>query len=75
MVKNKLDYFKSHSFKTLDEFVIFWKPMYRYINEAKYWANINEHQFKQYHLNELFHWKNGMTLKGSGRKELLKQKS
>ena len=69
MVKNKLDYFKSHSFKTLDEFVIFWKPMYRYINEAKYWANINEHQFKQYHLNELFHWKNGMTMKGSGRKE------
>lgn len=43
--------------------------MYSYFDESKYKQNIGVREFKPSNLIELFHWKNGMPLKGSGGKE------
>jgi len=51
------------------EFINYWKPFYKDKNEELYALNVNLPTFNKSNLEDLFHWKNGMTLKGSGKKE------
>jgi hypothetical protein len=54
---------------SIDEFIRHWKTLYSYFDDNRYRQNISNTEFSQTNLEELFHWKNGMTLKGSGGKE------
>lgn len=51
------------------EFISHWKKLYSYFDDNRYRQNISNAEFSSKNLEELFHWKNGMTLKGSGGKE------
>jgi len=51
------------------EFIDYWKKLYSYFDDNRYKQNIDKFEFTPENLEELFHWKNGMTLKGSGGKE------
>lgn len=53
----------------LNEFVNYWRRLYFYGDDSKYIENINVDVFEEAHVVNLFEWKNGMTLKGSGGKE------
>jgi hypothetical protein len=54
---------------SIDDFISHWRQLYNYGDDTKYSKNIDKNQFTPTDLEELFHWKNGMTLKGSGGKE------
>ena len=54
---------------SITEFISHWKKLYSYFDDSMYKLNINKLEFEPQDLVELFHWKNGMTLKGSGGKE------
>lgn len=54
---------------SITDFINHWKPLYSYFDDNRYYQNINVVQFNDTNLVDLFHWKNGMTLKGSGGKE------
>ncbi len=51
------------------DFIDNWCKLYSYFDDSKYRQNIDKSEFSAKHLEDLFHWKNGMTLKGSGGKE------
>ncbi len=53
----------------MTEFISHWKKLYSYFDDNRYRQNISNTEFSSNNLEELFHWKNGMTLKGSGGKE------
>jgi hypothetical protein len=54
---------------SIKEFINYWKPFYDDKNEELYTLNINLPTFNDSNLIDLFQWKNGMPLKGSGQKE------
>lgn len=54
---------------SITDFISHWRTLYNYFDDGKYKQNIDVVQFKDTHLIELFNWKNGMTVKGSGGKE------
>jgi hypothetical protein len=54
---------------SMTEFISHWKKLYSYFDDNRYRQNISNTEFSSNNLEELFHWKNGMTLKGSGGKE------
>jgi len=54
---------------SMAEFISHWKKLYSYFDDNRYRQNISNFEFSSLNLEELFHWKNGMTLKGSGGKE------
>jgi len=54
---------------SIEEFINYWKHFYYDKNEELYTKNIDLPFFNISNLEDLFHWKNGMTLKGSGQKE------
>lgn len=54
---------------SMTEFIGHWRELYSYFDDSKYRLNINKSEFSADQLEDLFHWKNGMTLKGSGGKE------
>lgn len=54
---------------TIAEFISHWSALYYYLDDSKYKNNIDVIAFEPNHLIELYHWKNGMTLTGSGGKE------
>lgn len=54
---------------SISDFICHWRTLYDYFGDDKYRQNINVDEFNPSNLIELFHWKNGMTLKGSGGKE------
>ncbi len=60
--------------KTVEEFVEHWRAYYQYGDSERYSFNIKAREFTPTNLRELYHWKNGMTLKGSGAKEKSLQK-
>ncbi len=53
----------------LCDFVNYWSVFYHYNDIDRYLLNINVKKFTSNNLKELFQWKNGMTLQGSGGKE------
>ncbi len=53
----------------INEFVDFWRRLYNYSDDNRYNEHINSIEFTKASIEELFQWKNGMTLKGSGGKE------
>lgn len=53
----------------MTEFISHWRNLYSYFDDNRYRMNIDKVEFTPENLEELFHWKNGMTLKGSGGKE------
>lgn len=53
----------------MTEFIGHWRKLYSYFDDNRYKQNIDKKEFTELNLEELFHWKNGMTLKGSGGKE------
>ncbi len=55
--------------KTVEEFVEHWRAYYQYGDSERYSSNIRAREFTPTNLRELYSWKNGMTLKGSGGKE------
>lgn len=61
---------QKQSVVSISEFVGHWRKIYTDLNEDKYHKNINIDIFQKTNLEELFHWKNAMTLKGSGFKEI-----
>lgn len=54
---------------SMTEFIGHWRKLYSYFDDNRYKQNIDKNEFTELNLEELFHWKNGMTLKGSGGKE------
>jgi hypothetical protein len=54
---------------SVTEFISHWRNLYSYFDDNRYRMNIDNVDFTPKNLEELFHWKNGMTLKGSGGKE------
>lgn len=60
--------------KTVEEFVEHWRAYYQYGDSERYSLNIKARKFTPTNLRELYHWKNGMTLEGSGTKEKSLQK-
>ena len=54
---------------SVTEFISHWRTLYNYFDDGKYKQNIDVVEFKPTNLIELYHWKNGMTIKGSGGKE------
>lgn len=66
---NNLHILNVNQCESLDEFVRFWRKLYSYGNEQLYIRNIHNKEFDEGNLRELYHWKNGMTLSGSGGKE------
>lgn len=54
---------------SMAEFISHWSKLYSYYDDSKYKNNIDVIEFEPTNLIELYHWKNGMTLKGSGGKE------
>lgn len=54
---------------SLPDFVNYWRVFYHYTGNDRYLANINVKAITPNQIKELFHWKNGMTLEGSGGKE------
>jgi hypothetical protein len=54
---------------SMTEFIGHWRKLYSYFDDNRYKQNIDKKEFTELNLEELFHWKNGMTLKGSGGKE------
>ncbi len=50
------------------EFINYWRQLYTG-DDSKYFQNINVSEFSEENIVNLFEWKNGMTLKGSGGKE------
>ena len=55
--------------KTVEEFVDHWRAYYQYGDSERYSLNIKARKFTPTNLRELYRWKNGMTLEGSGTKE------
>lgn len=68
MVRN-LKILKTENCKSVNDFINHWKPLYNYFDEERYDRNIDVLEFSNENLIDLYHWKNGMTLKGSGGKE------
>ena len=60
--------------KTVEEFVDHWRAYYQYGDSERYSFNIKAREFTPTNLRELYRWKNGMTLEGSGAKEKSLQK-
>ena len=60
--------------KSVEEFVEHWRAYYQYGDSERYSSNIKAREFTPMNLRELYRWKNGMTLKGSGGKEKSLQK-
>ena len=46
-----------------------WRAYYQYGDSERYSLNIKARKFTPTNLRELYRWKNGMTLEGSGTKE------
>lgn len=69
MSQKNLFILKAEPILSLDEFVDYWKSYYDYRDDGKYRNNITVDRFEKNHLDELFSWKNGMTLVGSINKE------
>ena len=60
---------KSETCLSIHDFIDYWKRYYDYKDDGKYHNNINAVRFEKKHLDDLFNWKNGMTLVGSIKKE------
>jgi hypothetical protein len=69
MLLQNLYIIQKHPCDSLIEFIDHWRNLYSYFDDSKYRLNIDKSEFSAEHLEDLFHWKNGMTLKGSGGKE------
>lgn len=54
---------------SITDFINHWKTLYVYFDDKRYSQNIDIIEFTETNLVDLFHWKNGMSLKGSGKKE------
>jgi hypothetical protein len=55
---------------SIEEFITYWRKLYVDTNERLYSDNIKVSKFDAKNITQLFHWKNGMTLTGSGGKEI-----
>ena len=47
---------------TIKDFVSFWSSQYAYSNESKYYTSISKDIFSETDIQNLYVWKNGMTL-------------
>lgn len=69
MAVQNLYIIQKHLCESMTEFISHWRNLYSYFDDNRYRMNIDKVEFTPENLEELFHWKNGMTLKGSGGKE------
>jgi hypothetical protein len=69
MAVQNLYIIQKHPCGSMTEFIGHWRKLYSYFDDNRYKQNIDKKEFTELNLEELFHWKNGMTLKGSGGKE------
>lgn len=69
MTNEKLFIIQKQKCGSITEFISHWRNLYSYFDDKRYKENIDKTEFTIKNLEELFHWKNGMTLKGSGGKE------
>ena len=64
---------KPQSQISVDDFVDFWAAQYNYPFDNLYLDNINRNQFELIHIQQLYEWKNGMTLSSLKGRSLEKQ--
>lgn len=69
MSNQNLYILQKQSCSSMTDFISHWRTLYNYLDDGKYKHNIDLVEFKPTNLIELYHWKNGMTVKGSGGKE------
>ena len=69
MSNQNLYILQKQSCSSMSDFISHWRTLYNYLDDGKYKHNIDLVEFKPTNLIELYHWKNGMTVKGSGGKE------
>ena len=69
MSNQNLFILQKQSCSSMTVFISHWRTLYNYLDDGKYKHNIDLVEFKPTNLIELYHWKNGMTVKGSGGKE------
>ena len=69
MSNQNLYILQKQSCSSMTDFISYWRTLYNYLDDGKYKHNIDLVEFKPTNLIELYHWKNGMTVKGSGGKE------
>lgn len=69
MSNQNLFILQKQSCSSMTDFISHWRTLYNYLDDGKYKYNIDLVEFKPTNLIELYHWKNGMTVKGSGGKE------
>lgn len=69
MINENLFIIQKQPCNSMTEFISHWRNLYSYFDDNRYKRNIDKVVFSPETLEELFHWKNGMTLKGSGGKE------